>query len=388
MQYLAASQGGKCLSTQFINVDSKLKWQCAEGHTWDALPSSVKKGHWCAKCAGNAKSSLEDAKAVARERGGQCLSLQYDSIHAKLKWQCAEGHVWFATLSNVNIGGWCPECSSGLGERICRTFFEQMFRNAFPKARPSWLINSDGFQMELDGCCDNLGIAFEHQGLQHFQQRKLFQTERQFEKRRSDDERKQILCNEHNITLIEIPQIVYMLPVSQVQQYIIEQCRKSGYPISPEAEQAKVNLCSAYSPTAKEKLKVINEIAASNGGECLSQAYLGNRTPLNFRCAAGHEWVTTPTVIFRGHWCPKCANLRMSASRRLTLREMQDIGASRGGKCISTEYVNANTNLSWECSKGHRWKAIPNSIKRGSWCPICAKENRRTGKEKVIQTES
>jgi hypothetical protein len=259
-----------------------------------------------------------------------------------------------------------------------------MFRSPFPKARPPWLINSDGFQMELDGYCENLGLAFEHQGLQHFQQRKLFQTERQFEKRKSDDERKKLLCNEHNITLIEIPQIVYMISISHVQQYIIEQCRKSGYPTSPEAEQAKVTLYSAYSPTAKERLHIIKELAVSNGGECLSQAYLGNRTPLNFRCAAGHEWVTTPTVIYRRHWCPKCATLRISMSRRLTLREMQDIGVSRGGKCISNEYVNANTNLLWECSEGHRWKAIPNRIKRGSWCPICSKENRRNGAEKAI----
>ena len=381
MSNLAATHGGRCLSTQYLNVDSKLKWQCAKGHIWQALPSSIKKGHWCAECAGNMKLNLDNAKAVAQERGGQCLSLEYNGNHTRLKWQCAEGHVWFATLSNIKWGRWCPECSSGLGERICRAFFEQMFGCEFPKTRPPWLINSEGFQMELDGYCESLVLAFEHQGLQHFQQRKQFQTARQFEKRTTDDECKKLLCKQHNVTLVEIPQIPDMLPLLRVQQYIVEQCRKMGYETSPKAEEAEVTLRSAYSLTARERLQTIQEMASLRGGECLSPVYLGTGSHLRFRCAAGHEWETIPNVIFKGHWCPKCASSERGKARSLTLQEMQDIAAHRGGKCISSEYVNANTNLLWECGKGHQWKAVPNSIKRGSWCPICFKENRCAKRE-------
>lgn len=45
---------------------------------------------------------------------------------------------------------------------------------------------------------------------------------------------------------------------------------------------------------------------------------------------------------------------------------------------MSTKYINANSKLIWQCKKGHTWEAIPNSVKRGTWCLICA-FNRQKG---------
>lgn len=63
--------------------------------------------------------------------------------------------------------------------------------------------------------------------------------------------------------------------------------------------------------------------------------------------------------------------------RALTIEELQAIAATHGGRCLSTHYVNANTRLKWECAEGHRWLAIPNSVKRGTWCLICAVQGTR-----------
>ena len=38
------------------------------------------------------------------------------------------------------------------------------------------------------------------------------------------------------------------------------------------------------------------------------------------------------------------------------------IAQERGGRCVSSVYVNSMTKLTWECAKGHQWEAIPNSI--------------------------
>jgi nucleoside-diphosphate-sugar epimerase len=51
MQELAQSRGGRCLSTEFIDIETKLKWKCAFGHEWEATPRLLKAGHWCAECA-------------------------------------------------------------------------------------------------------------------------------------------------------------------------------------------------------------------------------------------------------------------------------------------------------------------------------------------------
>ncbi|MDP3036826.1 MAG: hypothetical protein Q8N07_03765, partial [Rhodocyclaceae bacterium] len=50
MQSIAQQQGGKCLSSEFINTKTKLLWRCAHGHTWEALPGNVLRGHWCKDC--------------------------------------------------------------------------------------------------------------------------------------------------------------------------------------------------------------------------------------------------------------------------------------------------------------------------------------------------
>jgi nucleoside-diphosphate-sugar epimerase len=51
MQELANSRGGQCLSTEYVDTKSKLKWKCAFGHEWEATPALLKAGHWCPECA-------------------------------------------------------------------------------------------------------------------------------------------------------------------------------------------------------------------------------------------------------------------------------------------------------------------------------------------------
>ncbi len=67
----------------------------------------------------------------------------------------------------------------------------------------------------------------------------------------------------------------------------------------------------------------------------------------------------------------------------LTIHEMHSIAKERKGQCLSHRYANCETKLLWQCSKGHKWDASPNSIKRGNWCPECGRiqsgQKKRTG---------
>ncbi len=112
----------------------------------------------------------------------------------------------------------------------------------------------------------------------------------------------------------------------------------------------------------------MHKLANEKGGKCLSSKYANNRTKLEWQCKQGHIWEATPNQVKNGTWYPQC-----SGNKKLSIKDMARIAESRGGKCLSSKYINANTRLSWQCGKGHLWEAIPNSIKRGSWCPICRK---------------
>ena len=110
MQAVAAERGGKCVSKRYVNSRAKLRWQCAVGHTWEATGASVKYGRWCPKCMGMGWT-IKDMQALAKKRGGKCLSKKYVSSRTKLRWQCAQGHAWPATSASVRTGRWCPKCA-------------------------------------------------------------------------------------------------------------------------------------------------------------------------------------------------------------------------------------------------------------------------------------
>ena len=56
---------------------------------------------------------IEDMKQAAAFRGGKCLSesMVKGDLKTKLKWECAFGHQFEASPTLVLLGGhWCPEC--------------------------------------------------------------------------------------------------------------------------------------------------------------------------------------------------------------------------------------------------------------------------------------
>jgi L-rhamnose mutarotase len=112
MQKIAAERGGKCLSAEFINSQTKLLWECIEGHQWEATPATIKQGTWCPNCAGNVRSTIEDMQKIAMTRGGKCLSDVYVNSQTKLLWECIEGHQWEATPNKIKSGRWCPNCAN------------------------------------------------------------------------------------------------------------------------------------------------------------------------------------------------------------------------------------------------------------------------------------
>ena len=48
----------------------------------------------------SAKLTIEQMQALAKKRGGVCLSKRYDGTHTKLRWRCAEGHEWEMTKAD------------------------------------------------------------------------------------------------------------------------------------------------------------------------------------------------------------------------------------------------------------------------------------------------
>lgn len=109
---LANSKGGQCLSTEYKDAFTLMKWKCREEHTWFACLDSVKNGKtWCPDCCGLRKHTLDGCQKIAEDKDGKCLSEEYKNNHSKMLWECSSGHRWEATLVNVLAGIWCNQCS-------------------------------------------------------------------------------------------------------------------------------------------------------------------------------------------------------------------------------------------------------------------------------------
>ena len=52
MQALAKQRDGKCLSTTYVNVKTKLCWRCAKGHEWEATSMTIKRGTGARRAVG------------------------------------------------------------------------------------------------------------------------------------------------------------------------------------------------------------------------------------------------------------------------------------------------------------------------------------------------
>lgn len=132
--------------------------------------------------------------------------------------------------------------------------------------------------------------------------------------------------------------------------------------------------CAMVIRAKKFKLTIqqMRQLAMARGGKCISETYVNSQTGLLWECKQGHRWVAKPLNIKNGTWCPKCAAANRGKRPKLTIEEMKRIAKKLGGTCLSRNYTNNRTKLLWECKEGHRWEAMPLSIKEGVWCPKCA----------------
>lgn len=384
-QRIAKSKGGICLSKVYVNAVTKLSFQCGKcGYQWKTLPSVIKRGGWCRKCADidNAhrqRFNLTKVAKIAVQFGGELLSTQYIRNNEKLEWRCAEGHIFQKTYDKVRSGSWCTECSRGLGERICRTAFEQLFKTTFPKERPLWLVNVRGNRMELDGYSALLKVAFEHQGRHHFSSSAYYASPY----RKKDDKTKRKLCQQYGIALIEVPEIPGLLRPDDVKKFIEKACKRQKVSLPRDFQKTKIDFSSSYAPADKSFIERLKVIASSKRGRWISNSYNGARVKTEWECKDGHRWHATPEKIVFGQWCPTCAALERKGKYKVTILEMRRRAKDRGGKCLSTKYQGMNVRLQWSCSKKHIWEATPASTKN-NWCPICGKEKVQQALRKTI----
>jgi hypothetical protein len=428
MQEIATSRGGKCLSNNYANANTKLKWQCKEGHVWEAIPSSIKTGKWCLKCAGKTKLTIEEMQKLAESKGGKCLSKKYVDVDTKLEWKCEKGHKWLAIPYTVKKGTWCSKCSTEINAAKHRLTIEEMQKLAGLKGGECvskvytnsnaplewqceeghiWKARANNIKQGqwCPNCARGVGERtcrkyFENIFDQNFPSSKPswlvtkngtrleldgyskelklafeyhgiqhYKDVGFFTKTMSLKKRKEYDKLKVNICKqkgVNFIIIPYKIKLENMGNYITRQCKKLGI-VVPNKE-VKLESFKFYYP---EKIKELQEIAKSRGGKLLSDTYLGSKKKLKWECEEGHKWEAVPNSIKNGRWCAYCSH-----RVKRTIEEMQELAKSKGGKCLSKKYINTKTKLKWQCGEGHIWEAYAYNVKSGYWCHVCNRKRK------------
>lgn len=103
-------------------------------------------------------------------------------------------------------------------ETKCRQIIESIYKKPFPSTRPDWLKNHTNKNLELDMYNEELKLAIEYDGEQHYKYSPFFhKSEKDFIKQKERDKLKEDICKQKGIRLIRIP---YTVKFNELEKYI------------------------------------------------------------------------------------------------------------------------------------------------------------------------
>ncbi len=356
MHILAEEKGYKFLSDKYINSRTKYIWECSNMHQWEAPYNSIKTGHGCWQCH---KIPFKFYVDLIKDKGGTILTLEkeYKDTTTYIKYICKEGHC--NESRSLKNGSWCIECNTLVSEKTCRKIFEYLFQKPFIKSRH--LINPDsGNKFELDGYNEELKLAFEYNGIQHYKRVVKWHTEEDFEKQKNRDKCVEKLCKESGINLIVIP---YTVKYENLYSFIVDKFPEHNFEKTIKYEIFEIKSKS------QDYLDEVRKIIQKYDGILLTKYYISSKTKMDFLCKNGHKFQSTHKSIKIGRFCKLCANIGTSNRAIPTIEKFcTDFNYE-----LCSIYTKSLDKLQWKCTKcdtifTRSWNSL-NCSKKSHKCP-------------------
>jgi len=367
-----SEKGGTLDNPIPVLTSEKVKIRCAMDHLWQAqVGSLIYRKTWCPKCAGNLPRTIEDLKTIIEKRGGTILTLDYRGVDGSYDFLCNLGHANRNMFKKIEKGQWCPTCNShSKSEEITRTILENLFEAKFPKRRPKWLRNSRGRLMELDGFAEEIGIAFEYQGEQHFKESTLYKTD--LNQRILDDQMKLQLCADRGIVLLVFS---YLDKFQDFHKIARAQLLKFGKQISVDFSKS-IDYQSAY--IREDRLQELRDLLNPKNIRVISSKWTKVDDYYDFQCIVCFtKFRSRANSYFNSRRVAGCdfCNRRNPRNKK-SLQDLIDYAQKFEGELLSSAYIRSNHSYTWRCKNGHVFEAKAHNLKHNNkFCPTC--ENRQ-----------
>ena len=118
-----AKRGGVVVSCEVnssmrIGSDTRVRIKCGVSNhpAWEPKVGDLCTAQkWCPECAKTThgeRLTIEKIRAIAKSRGGECLSFGFRNCRSQVRMVCKEKHEWATTPFSLNYqNSWCPRCS-------------------------------------------------------------------------------------------------------------------------------------------------------------------------------------------------------------------------------------------------------------------------------------
>lgn len=386
---------------EYNGLNNKYPLMCSNNHIWSPRLNTIlsknrinRLSKGCPECAENIRLNASNEIAVKKLLPEHIIIETYikqttQSDNRKVRFyimKCPYDHTYHKMTAEISHG--CPECSKKtfVGQERTRMMFEAQFNHLFPTVRPDWLKNpSTGRNLELDGYCLELGIAFEYQGRQHSSNDTEFGGD--YEQQLERDQYKIEACAAHNIKLIEIMQ-PRSYESDKFFHSIAKQCYKQGLTLTIKSEDLNFHNIN-YTNSLVKNYEVFNDFVGSKGYTLVSPSFSTMEDTIDFMCKDNHTFsmkgATFKTMLntdkYRNEPCIEChnkANTQLPApvtrKSSLGLNECNDLAAKINYQCLSSSYVNIHSPLTWQCNHGHIFDKSYRQMTRnqtGQYCNEC-----------------
>ena len=396
-------------------TSAKIWWKCSEcGNSWFATVASQndKIEHGCPYCSGRLViKGKTDLLTLYPEIAKEWNYARNEDLHPedvsaksslKVWWKCSEGHEWKATVGNrTHNNSGCPRCNIENVNSFCEQAVFYYIRKAFPDA-----INSDQhLGIELDIFIPSIMTAVEYDG----------EAWHNSEKRKKNDEKKNVICKEAGISLIRIreprlPEIDSCIVVHRTDSTSNESLNKAICQLLDLLGSSIVNVDIAsdsgvildqYATKKYENSLAFccPDIAAEwhpskNGKLTPDRISKASRRNVWWLGKCGHEWQavvserTTPERLLKNgktkkaYGCPYCSGKRILVGFNDLQSRYPEIAAewhpAKNGVLRPTDITPGSSKKVWWLGKcGHEWQSTPNKrCNDNSQCPICYRETR------------
>lgn len=208
------------LSKEIPNNTTELEYLCECGEPFKRKACHMfKKGSWgvCNKCYRKKSSQRqvftqsEYDQRLKEQRPGIKRIGKYIDSQTNIQHRCFCGNTdWFPRPNNLFTSFDSCGCIKGTkSEKLIRQIFEHLLQKKFPATKPEFLINpKTKNRLELDGYNQDLALAFEHNGSQHYSHNSRFHKSKEhLSDQRYRDRTKKRLCKKNNVELIVIKTI-------------------------------------------------------------------------------------------------------------------------------------------------------------------------------------